>query len=95
MVFRHHVFFDTPEVTEIVLPKVLQNFKKTANCTWWSKELNQKGFPFFPRNVQYQARLFFGKYISPKGPPSICLEFCDKMYVEKSQSVTLSVFLAL
>ena len=26
-------FFDTPEVTKIVLPKVLQNFKKTPNCT--------------------------------------------------------------
>ena len=29
MDFRQCFFFDTPEVTKIVLPKVLQNFKKT------------------------------------------------------------------
>ena len=84
-------FFDTPEVTKIVLPKVLQNFQMTPNCTCWPKELNQKGFP---RNIQYRTR--------PKGPPfsfsalrdfvwkkfpqrvpSIFLEFYDRMDVEK------------
>ena len=54
------VFFDTPEVTKKVLPKVLQNFKKTPNCTCWPKELNQKGFP---RNIQYRTR--------PKVPLSV------------------------
>ena len=38
-------------------PKILQNFKKTPNCTRWPKELNQKGFPF---NIRYRTR--------PKGP---------------------------
>ena len=55
------VFFkdqNRPELTKIVLPKVLQNLQKTPKCTWWSKELNQKGFP---RNIQYRTR--------PKGPP--------------------------
>ena len=37
---------------------VLQNFKKTPNCTCWPKELNQKSFQ---RNIQYRTR--------PKGPP--------------------------
>ena len=46
-----------PELTKIVLPKVLQNLQKTPKCTWWPKELNQKGFP---RNIQYRTR--------PKGP---------------------------
>ena len=50
-------------MTKIVLSKVLQNFK-ASNCTFW--ELNQKGISFFPRNIQYRARLkglpfqFFG-----------------------------------
>ena len=51
-------FIRPPEVTKIVLPKVLQNFEKTPTCTCWPKEQNQKGFP---RNVQYRTR--------PKGPP--------------------------
>ena len=38
------VFFDTPEVTKIVLPKVIQNFKVIHNCTRWPRELNEKGF---------------------------------------------------
>ena len=35
MAFRQCFFFDTLEVTEIVLPKVLQNLKKAPNCTCW------------------------------------------------------------
>ena len=70
------LFICSPEVIKIVLPKVLQNFKKTPNCTCWPKELKYKGFP---RNIQYRTRLegppfvfwafrdFFGKKI-PKGP---------------------------
>ena len=91
------VFFDTPEVTKIVLPKVLQNFRVLQNCTCWPRELNQKGFSFFPRNIQYRARLkgppfsFFGivtffRKKFRKGPPSIFLMICDTM-VEKSQRV--------
>ena len=69
-------------------PKVLQNFKKTPNCTRWPKELNQKGFP---RNIKYRTRpksppfqsfsalrdFFSGKMLSPKGSPFNFLEFCD------------------
>ena len=79
MAFRQ-CFFDTPEVTKIVYRKfqVLKNFK-APNCTCWPRELKQKSF--FPRNIQYRARLkgppfrFFGivrlfsKKI-PKGSPS-------------------------
>ena len=51
--YRHglsSVFLRPPELTKIVLPKVLQNFQK---CTSWPKELNQKSFP---RNIQYRTR---------------------------------------
>ena len=54
MAFRQCFFFDTPEVTKLVLPKVLQNFKYMPNCTRWPKELNQKRFQ---RNIQYRTRL--------------------------------------
>ena len=101
MVFRHGfstivmVFLRSPELTKIVLPKVLQNFQKMPKCTCWPKELNQKGFP---RNIQYQTRpkgsfflalcVFFQKNFFPtNGPPSIVLKFCNKMDVEKSQRV--------
>ena len=56
MAFRQ-CFLRPPELTKIVLPKVLQKFQKTPKCTCWPKELNQKGFP---RNIQYRTR--------PKGP---------------------------
>ena len=70
-------FSKTTEVTKTVLPKVLQNFRKTPNCTCWPKELNQKGFPC---NIQYRTRLkgplhFFGvlrqngRWKIPKGAP--------------------------
>ena len=80
------VFFDTPEVTKIVLPKNLQNFKKTPNSTRWPKELNQKVFfPFFPRNIQYRAKLkapfqFFRQcatFRKKNPPPFNFLMFCN------------------
>ena len=48
MAFRQCFFFDTPEVSKIVLPKpkVLQNFK-TPNCTFRPKELDYKSCSFF------------------------------------------------
>ena len=73
--FSSVFFFDTPEVTKIVP----QNFM-VSNWTIWPTELNQKGFPFFPCNIHYRARLkgclsdffgivrvFFSKF-PPKGP---------------------------
>ena len=83
-------------MTKIVLPKVLQNFEKTPNCTCWPKELNQKGFP---RNIQNRTRpkgppfrffrhcATFFPFFSTKGPPFNFFEFCDKMDVEKSQRI--------
>ena len=63
-----------------------------SNWTIWPKELNYEGWPFFQRNIQYRARLncrpfqfcsalrhFLEKFLmSPKGPPSIFLIFCNK-----------------
>ena len=88
--FRQCLLVDTPEVTKIVLPKVLRIFKKSPNCTCWPKELNQKSFP---RNIQYRTvplsffrhcETFFGKKI-PKGSHLHILELCDRMAVEKSK----------
>ena len=39
MAFRQ-CFFDTPEVTKLVLQKVLQNFE-APKCTYWPRELIQ------------------------------------------------------
>ena len=64
-----------------------------------------KVFPVFPRNIPYRARpkgppfIFFGtarlfseKKFPQRVPHSICLLFCDRMDVGKSQRVPLSVF---
>ena len=93
-------FFDTPEVTKIVPPKSLQNFKNTPNCTCWSKQLNQKSFP---RNIQYRTRpkgplsvfsalrLFFGKK-SPKGPYQFFLSFATEWMLKNPKGSPLSIF---
>ena len=74
MVFRQCFFKDhnRPELTKIVLPKVLQNLQKTPKCTWWPEELNQKGFP---RNIQYRTR--------PKGPPFQFFRHCGTFFRKK------------
>ena len=54
------VFFPTPEVTKIVLPKVLQNFKLYLFAQGTEPK---KFFLLFPRNIQFRARL--------KGPPFV------------------------
>ena len=53
MASRQCFFFDTPEVTKIVLPKVLQNFILYLLAQGTEPKL----FPFFPRNIQYRTRL--------------------------------------
>ena len=69
--FSSVFFFDTPEVTKIFLPKVLQNFKKTPNCTCRPKEQNEpKGFP---RNIQYRTR--------PKVPFSAFFRHCEIFFL--------------
>ena len=82
--------------------KVLQNFRKPPNCTRWHKEPNQKGFP---RNIQYRTmpkgppfqffrhcEAYFREKNFPKGPPSILLEFCDRMDAANPRGSPLSVF---
>ena len=78
MAFRQCFFKDQnrPELTK----KVLQNLQKTPKCTWWPKELNQKGFP---RNIQYRTR--------PKGPLSSVYSalrdfFSNSFFTERSVS---------
>ena len=60
MAFRQ-CFFDTPEVTKIVLPKVLQTLKEYAKLYLLAQGTEPK--KFFLRNIQYRARL--------KGPSSL------------------------
>ena len=73
------LFFTPHELTKIVLKSYTKYY-----CTICPRELNQKGFSFFPRKIPYQAR--------PKGPLSIFLLFCDRMDVEKPQRVPLPLF---
>ena len=99
MAFRQ-CFLRPPELTKIVLPKVLQNFQKMPKCTCWPKELNQKGFP---RNIQYRTRpkgpffrhcgTFFIKTFFPtKGPPSIFWSFATEWMLKNPKGSSLSVF---
>ena len=82
MVFRQWSFnfLRQPEVTKLVLPKVLQNFEKTPNCTCWPKKLNQKGFL---RNTKYKTR--------QKGPPSVFWD-CDFSGKKIPQRIPLQFF---
>ena len=103
MAFRQ-CFLGPPELTKIVLPKVLQSFQKTPKCTSWPKELNQKGFP---RNIQYRTRPkgpffrhcdFFQKKIfhheSP--PPSIFFwSFATEWMLKNPKGSPLSVFFGI
>ena len=76
MAFRQ-CFLRPPELTKIVLPKVLQNFKFQL----LARGTEPKSFPrnikcrTRPKGPPFQfffgiARLFFGEKFSPKGPPS-------------------------
>ena len=94
------LFFLSTRTDQNSSTKVLQNII-ASKCTIWSSELNQKGFPVFPRNIPYRARpktppfhffrhcdtFFSKKNFSPKGPPCIFLMFCDRMDVKESQRV--------
>ena len=77
MDFRQCFFFDTHEVTKIVLPKVLQNFKKTPNCACWPKAMNQKSFTFFPKHTIPDET---------KGTPSIFLSFATEWMLKNPDS---------
>ena len=50
-----------------------------------------------PLSVIYGIENFsmFSKKNSSKGPPSLLLMFCDRMDVEKSQMVPLSIFFGI
>ena len=94
-------FLRPPELTKIVLPKVLQNFQKTPKCTCWPKELNQKGFP---RNIQYRTRpkgpffrhcaTFFKKLFSPRKAPlfNFFWSFATEWMLKNPKGSSLSVF---
>ena len=78
MAFRQY-FLRPPELTKIVLPKVLQTFKF---------HLLAKGTePCFFGNGR-----FFREKKSPKGPPFNCFGYCDRLGIEKSRRVPLSIF---
>ena len=72
MVFRQCFFFifsRPPEVTKIILPEVLQNFKFHL----LAQGTKPKRFsPFFLRNVHYRARL--------NGPPFQIFRHCATFY---------------
>ena len=98
-------FLRPPELTKIVLPKVLQNFQKTPKCTGWTKELNQKGFPSSIQNTGRDQRVhffrhcatFFKKKFFPheSPPPSIFWSFATEWMLKNPKGSTLSVFSAL
>ena len=98
MAFRH-CFLRPPELTKIVLPKVLQNFKFHL----LAQGTEPKSFPHKiqcrtrPKGPPFQfffgiARLFFGKKFPQRVPPSIFFGFCDRLGIEKSQRVPLFNF---
>ena len=72
-----------------------------ANLKYWRKSLRSSIFTSSKKLKGYSLRVFsalwdfFRKKNSPKGPPSIFLEFSDRTDVENSQRVPLSVFSAL
>ena len=92
MAFRQ-CFLRPPELTNIVLPKVLQNFKFHL--------LAQGTEPkSFPRNMQCRTRPkgppfqffsslrdFFSEKQIPKWSPLHFFGFCDRLGIEKSQKV--------
>ena len=98
MAFRQ-CFFKPPELTKIVLPKVLQSFKFHL--------LAQGTEPkSFPHNIQCRTRpkvppsqffrhceTFSEKKFPQRVPPSIFLGLlCDRLGIEKSQRLPLSIF---
>ena len=103
MAFRQ-CFLRPPELTKIVLPKVLQkktpNFQKTPKCTCWPQELNQKGFP---RNIQNWKRpkgpflacaTFFKKhFFTTKGPLHFFWSFATEWMLKSPKGSSFSVFL--
>ena len=98
MAFRK-CFLRPPELTKIVLPKVLQNFKfhllareqnqKVSRITY-NAGRDQRVPPF---SFLRYCETFFGEKISPKGPPFNFFGFCDGLGIEKSQRVPFNFFL--
>ena len=92
MAFRQ-CFFDTSEVTKIVLPKILiapvgpGNWTKKVSSVTYNTWRDQR----VPLSVFLALRLFSDKKF-PKGPLFNFLEFCDRMDVEKSQRVPSNFF---
>ena len=102
MAFRQ-CFLRPPELTKIVLPKVIQNFQKMPKCTCWPKELNQKGFLC---NIQYRTRPkgpFFGtvrlfskkNFFPTKGPLQFFWSFATEWVLKNPKGSSLSVFFGI
>ena len=94
------VFLRPPELTKIVLPKVLQNFQKTPKCTCWPKELNQKVsrgiyITVPPLDFFGTLRLFSKKNSPRKGPSSIFWSFATEWMFKNPRGSSLLVFSAL
>ena len=92
MAFRQCFFkflLRPPELTKIVLPKVLQHFEKTPKCTCWPKELKIPPFRFFRH-----CATFFKKN-PPKGPLQAFWSFATEWMFKNPKGSSLSVFLAL
>ena len=100
MAFRQ-CFLRPPELTKIVLPKVLQIFKFHL----LAQGTEPKSFPhntqcrtkpkraFFSFSFFRHCETFFRKKSFPQRvPPSILFGFCDRLGIEKSQRVPLSIF---
>ena len=68
-------FFDTPEVTKIVLPKVLQNLKEGAKLHLLDQGTEPEKVFVFLRNIQYRAR--------PKGPSFQFFGIVQLFFLEK------------
>ena len=98
--FSSAFFFDTPEVTKTVLPKVLQNPKLYLLV----QVTEPKRFSFIPRIIQYRTRLkgppfsffstlrdFFRKKF-PKVPPSIFWSFATEWMLKNPKGFPLSFF---
>ena len=88
------VLLRPPELTKIVLPKVLQNFKFHLLAQGTEPKsfphniqcrTRQKGPPFSFFGI---AKLFFREKMFPQSlPPSIFFGFCDRLGIEKSQRI--------
>ena len=96
MAFRQ-CFLRTPELTKIVLPKVLQNFQKTPKCTCWPKE-QPKRFPAqhtIPDETKGSIFSALCDFFPHERPPSIFWSFATEWMLKNPKGSSLSVFFGI